>query len=64
MLQAIQTAYDAVRRFLHPLVAAAGALTLAQINEIAGISASVVAILYTAWSYRRDKRRDETKQVQ
>lgn len=39
------------------LFAVVGALTLANINEIAGIAASVVAIVYTLWRWRRDAKR-------
>lgn len=44
------------KKAMHPLVAVMGALTLAQINEALGCLASLFAIAYTLWHWRRESK--------
>ena len=44
---------DAVK---HPLAVLAASLTLATLNEILGITASIVVILYTLWEWNRKRQ--------
>jgi hypothetical protein len=44
----------------HPLAVLAASLTLASINEILGITASLVVILYTLWEWKRKSKADHS----
>ena len=55
----LKSVWESIKLELHPLFAVAGALTLAQWSDIAGIAASSVALAYTLWRWRKESKQKQ-----